>query len=671
MKVVIVIAIAFFTALPGMGQDSWIMLEEYPSPGQGARGIYYSGKVLYNVDNEAQTIFTLSPYNLEVIDIYPSPVDQPWGITFAHERFWLTNFGWSTSQLVKMQEDTFLVDEEWDFEDWYFYGLTSDSVNHHLWIAAMNHGYSHYLLEFDGEAGQVVQWHPWSGNWPLGMQYWDDQVWVNSSTWTYPDFTYILELESWNYDEMLICPLAVPEGIATNGAVWWISHFRNNAPYIWKLLPPGWDLHDITWYSPQDPPSSGTLEDLILIPQAQFMNYGQYTENDVPFFCVINEIHSGEEVYADSLIYPSMNPEEIVEIVFRDTVLEPDMEYEIIFYADLLTDDYRENDTLKLEINTIGMSLHDLAVMEILAPEEVEPFEIVYPALVVINQGDFFEPTAPVHLEIEHPDGTITEYNAQVTNLEINETDTVNFAPFNPPEEGMYIFRFDGMLPLDAIPENDYAVLNCQIGRIHDVAPVEIICPGEFEPMETMVPEVIVENLGEFDESWFHVSCMIEDSTMLMYQEQVSCYTLAAGEQREILFNSFTPPYPADYTFTFATLLAVDGRPENDTLEILTQVVTAVESGGEAGICEFQVEGGFPNPFNAQTSFTIHIPEQSIVHLNLYNLEGRVVSSYDFGLLGPGVHQQTINAADLPSGIYIASIEAGMRQQSIKVVLLK
>ncbi|MBU1650721.1 hypothetical protein KKA00_00760, partial [bacterium] len=75
-KLTVILAALVFVSLVA-AQDEWIMLEEYASPGEGARGLYYDGKVLWNVDNESETVFTLNPYNLEVIDIFASPVDQP------------------------------------------------------------------------------------------------------------------------------------------------------------------------------------------------------------------------------------------------------------------------------------------------------------------------------------------------------------------------------------------------------------------------------------------------------------------------------------------------------------------------------------------------------------------------------------------------------------------
>lgn len=780
MRMLIVISLALCSAvLPALSQQSWIMLIEYPSPGEGARGLYYAGKLLWNVDNEAQTVFTLNPYNLEVIDIYPSPVDQPWGITQDNRRFWMTNFGNSSSQLVKLRADTFAVETTFDFPGYYFYGLTCDSTNQHLWISAMDHSYTTYLLEFDAITEEVIQWHVWPYIWNLGLQYWEDCLWVNSSDWTYPDYTYVFALDSMTVEEMLTCPLSVPEGIATNGVVWWISHFRNNDPYIWKLIPPGVEVHDIAAYA-QIFPHTGILEQLEFEPQSQFINYGSVPESEVPFVCRIWDDSTGLVVYCDSVIYyDEIAPEEIVDITYNTAYLEPNRDYTLKLYSNLLWDQHRNNDTLRVYVHTVG-GIHDLAILSILEPEDMEPLGVINPTIRVQNQGDFFESTAPVHLEIEHPDYTISEFDGQVTDLEPLEIDTIYFNPFNPPEEGEYIFTFDGMLPSDANPANDFIVMSCQIGLIHDVAPVEIISPEEYEPLQPITPLVIVENLGDYDEAAFWVSCTVEDSVSALYSQQGYCPPLEPGEQSEVVFYNFYPQYPTMFTFDFITLLAgdevpendtlsintalgldydvspvivieppeilspepltpsvivsnqgnvasddfytyckvdsesislfdlltwipplnpsetdtavfetimlpnsgayrflfitdwqLDNHPENDTLEFWAEYPMSISGYAHPNLTGFKVEGGFPNPFNPQTTFIVHLPARSDVGIELYDLSGRRVHSYDFGRLNAGVHQVKMLAERLPAGIYVARIEAGDWQSTVKTVLLK
>jgi hypothetical protein len=115
----------------------------------------------------------------------------------------------------------------------------------------------------------------------------------------------------------------------------------------------------------------------------------------------------------------------------------------------------------------------------------------------------------------------------------------------------------------------------------------------------------------------------------------------------------------------------LDDIPENDSLEVWSEVVTAVPPGQASDITTFKIEGGFPNPFNAQTNFILQTPRLCEVRIDLFGTQGRKLSSYNYGMLTMGKHILEINAENLPSGLYIARIHAGKWIESRKVVLLK
>ncbi len=764
----------------GLGQENWVMLQEYPSPGFGARELYYDGKLLWNVDNESNTVFTMDPYNLQVYDIYPVSLDQPWGLTHDSHVFWMTNFGNTQSQLVRMMPETLMVTQIFTFSGYYFYGLTYDSFGGHLWISAMNHGYQKFLMEFDPDSNEVVAWHSWPWIWNLGLQYWDGDIWVNSSDWGFPDYTYIINLNSWTIEEMLICPLSVPEGIATNGQIWWISHFRDGAPYIWKLVPPGTIVHDISHYIPIFP-DSGILDSLTFEPQGRFINYGSVTENQVPFICTIRKDSGNVLVYYDSVVhqYP-IEPETLVDITFRDTTLIPNQNYTIYFYSNLPDDDYRHNDSMHVHVHTVG-PVHDLAITAIYEPDSLEPPGVIYPSIRIQNVGTYVEPVAPVLLKISRNETVLVEQTTQAYNLSPGESALLGFNAFTPGDTGIFTFTFDGQLPNDIEPPNDFRVVNTRVGMVHDVAFVQIVNPLPVMPFAPLQPKAYVKNLGDYFEGAFMACCTILDSTGdTSYYHQYVCPELNPGQQALITFPMFNPSVQAEYTFKFITELVIDditendtlaivsrlgmirdvaptvilqpeitlpnepfqpsvivsnlgtlpsqafntrcwvqqgleilydqelptpvlqpGQddtidfpnmaipdtgnysfvfvtqwlmddfPENDTIEVMTQQVLAIPNFGINPITDFRVVGNYPNPFNAQTSFTVYLPASSSLKLDLYTLEGRMVKSMDMGILNAGVHQSVLDGADLSSGIYIARFRAGAWHQALKIVLLK
>ncbi len=78
-----------------------------------------------------------------------------------------------------------------------------------------------------------------------------------------------------------------------------------------------------------------------------------------------------------------------------------------------------------------------------------------------------------------------------------------------------------------------------------------------------------------------------------------------------------------------------------------------------------------PNPFNISTTLSLNLPETCYLILAIYTPNGRCVTKLIDGWRESGTHTVTFGASNLPSGIYIARLEAGNYQASQKLVLLK
>jgi hypothetical protein len=78
-----------------------------------------------------------------------------------------------------------------------------------------------------------------------------------------------------------------------------------------------------------------------------------------------------------------------------------------------------------------------------------------------------------------------------------------------------------------------------------------------------------------------------------------------------------------------------------------------------------------PNPFNPTTTFTFSLSESGQVTLTVFDLTGRLVATIISGWQEAGSHQASFNGSHLPSGIYLAKLEAGSFSATQKIVLLK
>jgi hypothetical protein len=79
----------------------------------------------------------------------------------------------------------------------------------------------------------------------------------------------------------------------------------------------------------------------------------------------------------------------------------------------------------------------------------------------------------------------------------------------------------------------------------------------------------------------------------------------------------------------------------------------------------------YPNPFNAATVFGFTVPERSRVTLKLYDVLGREAAVVAEGPMEPGRRTIRFDASGLPSGVYMARLEAGGESACRKIMLLK
>ncbi|HHE46929.1 MAG TPA: T9SS type A sorting domain-containing protein, partial [Bacteroidetes bacterium] len=85
----------------------------------------------------------------------------------------------------------------------------------------------------------------------------------------------------------------------------------------------------------------------------------------------------------------------------------------------------------------------------------------------------------------------------------------------------------------------------------------------------------------------------------------------------------------------------------------------------------FRFDPPCPNPFNPVARLNFTLAERSPVELAFYDISGRLVGQIDFGLLEAGGHSATFDGAGLPSGVYLAQLQAGSRTVTQKMVLMK
>jgi hypothetical protein len=85
----------------------------------------------------------------------------------------------------------------------------------------------------------------------------------------------------------------------------------------------------------------------------------------------------------------------------------------------------------------------------------------------------------------------------------------------------------------------------------------------------------------------------------------------------------------------------------------------------------FVINGNYPNPFNASTALSFSLPATGQVHIEVFDMMGRMVADLYEGELGIGEHRLLWNAGTVSSGLYFAKVSSPWGQKTQKMVLLK
>ena len=154
--------------------------------------------------------------------------------------------------------------------------------------------------------------------------------------------------------------------------------------------------------------------------------------------------------------------------------------------------------------------------------------------------------------------------------------------------------------------------------------------------------------------------------------------------------SSYASMHSLNLNFGLETATIVDSiivRWPSGTVQILThvetnQLLTITEPGGTvdvdfaqshragAPIKRFAVTN-YPNPFNAATSITYHLPEAADVNLSIYALSGRLIETLEQGRKSAGIYAVKWNAGRVASGIYVLRLTTPHQATSTRMILLK
>jgi hypothetical protein len=102
-----------------------------------------------------------------------------------------------------------------------------------------------------------------------------------------------------------------------------------------------------------------------------------------------------------------------------------------------------------------------------------------------------------------------------------------------------------------------------------------------------------------------------------------------------------------------------------------TELVSAIDDEPLAVPSAFASLNNYPNPFNPQTTIHFEIPQTGHVTIEVYDIQGRKLSTLYDGISSAGKHDLIWNAANQPSGIYFCRMTIENESVSKMITLLK
>lgn len=150
--------------------------------------------------------------------------------------------------------------------------------------------------------------------------------------------------------------------------------------------------------------------------------------------------------------------------------------------------------------------------------------------------------------------------------------------------------------------------------------------------------------------------------------DSLSQYLFSTSTSREQLM---------DVAAMDSSILLVGDRQANDLSHYVAEAKLIAKAPVEnvPNAIEFQkmfmLHTAYPNPFNATTSIEFELPRSADVTLNIYDVQGRLVTTLLDEVAAAGVHSVGWGCAECASGLYFVRMSAGEFVATQKILLVK
>ncbi len=161
------------------------------------------------------------------------------------------------------------------------------------------------------------------------------------------------------------------------------------------------------------------------------------------------------------------------------------------------------------------------------------------------------------------------------------------------------------------------------------------------------------------------------DSRFLDYE--VGWHSVPAGANYEFLlhFNSIGLPNGRSYGVGLRIEHNGAGEPLLATAHLEVREDARVDFDEPHSPIDFSLYDVYPNPFNSQTQIVFSLPGKGLVHLAVYDLQGRLITTLLNEELPAGQHSVNFDGDNLSAGIYFYRLNCSYGNLTKRMVILK
>ncbi len=265
----------------------------------------------------------------------------------------------------------------------------------------------------------------------------------------------------------------------------------------------------------------------------------------------------------------------------------------------------------------------------------------------------------------------IDSYSPQTLSFSIRRNSTIDFSVTTRAIEDDPV-EYHWLLNDEQIAENDSVSIRFERGREHSVT--AIASQGELSDSVTwqvMVNDLIVDYMPEQLELSVEVDTTLEFEVFPFDPNDDSLQFLWTLDGDSISDNSWVlVNFDAEGLYNITAY--VSDTTESDSLTWTVNVTPNRVYLDEPHHSDTPVlYPPAPNPFNSQTRISYHLPIETHLDLELYDISGRQVMRLVSGVRPAGEWSATLDGSDLTSGLYLIRMKSEEQSLSQKVLLVK